>query len=98
MPQNDWRCRCWVEQLTEGDRSSKKWEINRVKEYNKEVKPEEKIKSIRDIPTKEFKFNPGKSRIIFKTEGNGMHPYMKVGEAFEELKKNNFNLDINFGL
>jgi len=97
-PQNSWKCRCWLEQKESGNRSTKEWEINRTKEYNKKVKPEERIKSIRDVPEKEFKFNPAKSRMIFKTEGVGSHPYMKVGEAFESYKADNFNLDINFGL
>ena len=96
-PINSWNCRCWVEQLTEGDRSTKQWEIDRVKRYNKTVEPDKQIKSIRDIPDKEFKFNPAKNKTIFKTQGNNAHPYMKVEKSFEDLKKNNFNLDINFG-
>lgn len=98
MVPNDFGCRCWVEQSQEGKRSSKQWEIDRVKEFNKEVKPEDKIKSIRDIPGGTFKMNSAKDRIIFKTEGIGSHPYMKVGEAFEVNKMNNFGMDINFGL
>jgi len=98
MPQNSWNCRCWVEQLQEGERSSNEWERQRVKENNKGLPKDEKIKSLKDIPDKLFDYNPAKDRIIFKTEGVGSHPYMKVDKAFEVEKINNFGMNINFGL
>lgn len=91
-------CRCWVEQLQEGSRSTKEWEKQKVKENNDGSPSDEKIKSLKDVPTKLFDYNPAKDRIIFKTEGIGSHPYMKVDKAFEIQKINNFGMDINFGL
>lgn len=91
-------CRCWLEPLQEGSRSSKEWEKERVKENNKGLPGDEKIKSLKDVPTKLFDYNSAKDRIIFKTEGVGSHPYMKVDKAFEIQKANNFGMDINFGL
>ncbi len=98
MPQNDWRCRCWVEQLESGKRSTKEWEKKRVVENNKGLPNDEKIKSLKDVPDKLFNYNPAKDRIIFKTEGVGSHPYMNVDKAFEVLKADNFGMNINFGL
>ena len=98
MPQNAFNCRCFVEQLTEGERSTKEWEQQRVKENNEGLSDKEKIKSLKDVPDKLFNYNSAKDRIIFKTEGVGSHPYMKVDKAFEVLKVDNFGMDINFGL
>jgi hypothetical protein len=39
-----------------------------------------------------FKMNPGKDRIIFKTDGPNQHPYFEVAKGDRELKDNNFNL------
>ena len=54
------------------------------------------IKSFDKIPPTLFRMNPAKDKIIFKNEGVGSHTYFKVDEAYEVLKTNNFNMDVNF--
>ena len=107
QPINDYGCRCWVEQLEKGERSSQEWEEERVSEYNKEVskynettrgKKLNEINTLKDVPEPLFKMNPAKDRLIFKNEGIGSHPYFKVDEAFEVYKNANFGMDINYGL
>ena len=79
MPPGDWQCRCQVIQLSEGEEN---------------ITPDNQIafETInKDVPTL-FRNNPAKVEYIYKTEGYGVHPYMKVEERYQVLKKNNFNL------
>lgn len=96
MPQNDWNCRCRVEQVEKAVPDTKEERQKRVDQENRNR--DKKINSLNDVPTKLFKMNPAKDKIIFKNEGTGSHPYFKVDEAFEVLKTNNFGMDINYGL
>jgi SPP1 gp7 family putative phage head morphogenesis protein len=98
MPQNEWGCRCWIEQLQEATPDTGEQIQERIDRENEKREPDERIKSLKEIPDKLFRMNPAKDKIIFKNQGIGSHPYFKVDKAFEVLKTNNFGMDINYGL
>lgn len=92
----DYGCRCLIEQSADATPDTKEQINERIIKHNKTVKPNEKIKSLNEIPGKLFRMNPAKDKLIFKNEGVGTHPYFKVGEGYEVLKTNNFGLDVNY--
>ena len=47
-----------------------------------------------DNVPKEFRFNCGKDKIIFKEKGQGKHPYFTVAKGDKEFAKRNFDLPI----
>ena len=83
-PQNDFGCRCNLIQLEEGEEKITNLG-DRLEKVKKETKG--KIKSL-DNDSKLFNINPGKFKIIFPRS----HPYFRVDDTFNELKKRNFDL------
>lgn len=89
-PQNDFGCRCILIQLSEDEEKITNLG-DRLKEVKKETKGE--ITSLEN-DSKLFNINPGKRKIIFPDKGKSPHPYFKVDQTFEILKRNNFNLPL----
>lgn len=89
-PQNDFGCRCILIQLEEGEEK-----VTNLGDRLKEVKTQTKgeITSLEN-DSKLFNINPGKRKIIFPDKGKSPHPYFKVDQTFETLKRNNFNLPL----
>ena len=87
-PPADWRCRCVLIQLEEGEE-----EITNLGERLEKVKRETKgeITSL-DNDSELFANNPGKTTFIFKDKGASPHPYFKVPRDLNDLKKRNFNM------
>lgn len=79
-----WNCRCAVEQLDMETGSANESEDDEV---------EAALSNSDDAGRQEmFKFNPGKDKVIFQTDGEGKHPYFDVAKGDSDLLKNNFNL------
>lgn len=76
-------CRCIEIQLDKEEGEDKEWSEDEMKEAV--------TKS--DMPD-EFKFNPGKAKEIFSTEGKSTHPYFIVPKEYRKFAENNFDLDI----
>jgi SPP1 gp7 family putative phage head morphogenesis protein len=74
MPPNGWACRCLVIQQMD------------VKETPLTTKNKPSIESV----PKEFRFNPGKEKIIFSP----YHPYFNVAKSEREYAKRNFDLPL----
>lgn len=81
-PPNDWNCRCTVLQMTLDEAEGKAQRVTNVTQQE-----------LDEIPLG-FRFNAAKTGYIFKLEGWGKHPYMKVGKEFEEYAQQNFNLPL----
>lgn len=79
LPPNGFNCRCYVEQLMEGEEE----ETKLTKELAKDID-----ESTPDL----FKVNFAKDQVIFKETGKGSHPYFKVADKYKVLKDNHFNL------
>lgn len=95
-PPLGFNCRCTIEQVQQSNPDSKEQIKERIDNFNKDNNTS--IKSLSEAPDKLFRMNPAKDKIIFKNEGIGSHPYFKVDEAYEVLKTNNFNFDINYSI
>jgi hypothetical protein len=79
-----WNCRCTVDQLGQEEGEANESEDSEV---------EAAISSSDEAGRQDmFKFNPGKDKVIFQTDGAGKHPYFSVAKGDSDLLKNNFNL------
>lgn len=77
-PQNGWRCRCRLIQLSEAPLTSNA-ALNRM---TRQIDGDFSKRP-------EFDFNPGKKEFIFKEKGRGKHEYFKVPRQFRpELRRN----------
>lgn len=52
----------------------------------------DEVKSLRETVPDVFQMNPGKDKVVFKTEGKGQHPYFDVAPKDKEFAENNFGL------
>lgn len=79
-----WNCRCTVNQLEkeEGETNESEYDEVTAAIRNSDEAGRQDL----------FKFNPGKDKVIFQTDGEGKHPYFSVAKGDSDLLKNNFNL------
>lgn len=84
MPENHFRCNCVTESIDKYDEP----DISSEEEVQKAVTESSIIKS------KQFDFNPGKERAVFKEDGRGKHPYFDIASKYPDLAKKNWGLDI----
>lgn len=85
-PPADWRCRCVLIQLEEGEE-----EVTNLGKHLEQVKTKTGVTSLNN-PSELFSNNPGKTTFIFKDKGQSPHPYFKVPRDLNDLKKRNFNM------
>ena len=76
-PANGWRCRCFLSGVEEV-RKTTDLKTKKIPAFG-----------TKDFP-KEFKMNPAKDKIVFKSN----HPYFSVAKGDQALKKRNFNLPL----
>ncbi len=90
MPPNDFGCRCIAIQVEEGDQP-----ITNLGDHLEKVKrqTEGKVKTLAN-DSKLYSMNAGKDIFVFREKGPDAHPYFKVEDRFEVIKKNNFNLPL----
>lgn len=94
QPPNGWRCRCFIEQLEEGEAKETPLDFRKGGKVRKKVggKSEEITQ-----PSKLFDFNPAKEGVIFREDAQGKglsHPYFKVDQRWDIHKRNNFGLPL----
>jgi SPP1 gp7 family putative phage head morphogenesis protein len=82
---NHFNCRCYTEQL--------ELEEGQDKETD-ETDVEERTASSQETKNDLFNFNAGKDRVIFKSEGEGKHPYFEVEKGYKKFAEENFGLPL----
>jgi SPP1 gp7 family putative phage head morphogenesis protein len=76
-------CRCIDEQLEQEEGEDAEWDSADVKD----------AKEAADVP-EDFQFNPYFEKEIFKSEGEGKHPYFSVPKEYSKFAKSNFGMSI----
>jgi SPP1 gp7 family putative phage head morphogenesis protein len=76
-------CRCIEEQLELEEGENNQWTDDEMQEaVDRSKMPDE------------FKYNPGKQKEIFSTEGKSQHPYFSVPKEYQAYAERNFDLPI----
>ena len=78
-PQNGWRCRCTLTQLTGGPVTTPRSLRSKTRELDREFRT-----------NPDFNFNPGRVDFIFRETGRGRHDYFRVPRQFNDELKRNF--------
>lgn len=78
-PQNGWRCRCTLIQLTEAPLTSGRALRSQTRLLDEEFRTKP-----------DFNYNPGRVDFIFRESGRGRHEYFRVPREFRDELRRNF--------